>query len=142
MCLTRLMRGTGGRGLPENAINLVEDTGRSTTNPDDEAERHLDVLIPRGGAGLIRSVVMNATVPVIRDRRGSCHVYIDATADLEMAKNILVNAKCQRPSVCNAAESLLVHKDVCGAVPADGGRGSGAQACGNSRLSAHDGHPR
>mgnify|MGYP000618150791 CR=1 FL=1 len=73
---------------------------------------YVDVLIPRGGAGLIRSVVMNATVPVIETGTGNCHVYVDAAADLEMAKNILVNAKCQRPSVCNAAESLLVHKDV------------------------------
>ena len=70
------------------------------------------MLIPRGGAGLIRTVVMNATVPVIETGTGNCHVYVDATADLEMAKNILVNAKCQRPSVCNAAESLLVHKDA------------------------------
>ena len=73
---------------------------------------YLDVLIPRGGAGLIRSVVMNATVPVIETGTGNCHIYVDASADLEMAKNILINAKCQRPSVCNAAESLLVHRDV------------------------------
>ena len=73
---------------------------------------YLDVLIPRGGAGLIQSVVMNATVPVIETGTGNCHVYVDASADLDMAARILVNAKCQRPSVCNAAESLLVHKDV------------------------------
>ena len=76
---------------------------------------YVDVLIPRGGAGLIRSVVDNSTIPVIETGTGNCHVYVDASADLEMAKNILVNAKCQRPSVCNAAESLLVHKDVAAA---------------------------
>ena len=99
-------------GLPENAINLVEDTSRDTATQMMKLNGYLDVLIPRGGAGLIRSVVMNATVPVIETGTGNCHVYVDASADLEMAKNILVNAKCQRPSVCNAAESLLVHRDV------------------------------
>ena len=113
MCLTRLMReALAAEGLPENAINLVEDTSRDTATQMMKLNGYLDVLIPRGGAGLIRSVVMNATVPVIETGTGNCHVYVDATADLEMAKNILVNAKCQRPSVCNAAESLLVHKDV------------------------------
>lgn len=72
----------------------------------------LDVLIPRGGAGLIQAVVQNATVPVIETGTGNCHVYVDASAGLEMAARILVNAKCQRISVCNAAESLLVHKDI------------------------------
>ncbi len=99
-------------GLPENAINLVEDTSRETATQMMKLNGYLDVLIPRGGAGLIRSVVMNATVPVIETGTGNCHIYVDASADLEMAKNILVNAKCQRPSVCNAAESLLVHRDV------------------------------
>ena len=113
MCLTKLMRAAlAAEGLPENAINLVEDTSRDTATQMMKLNGYLDVLIPRGGAGLIRSVVMNATVPVIETGTGNCHVYVDATADLEMAKNILVNAKCQRPSVCNAAESLLVHKDV------------------------------
>ena len=98
--------------LPENAINLVEDTSRETATQMMKLNGYLDVLIPRGGAGLIRSVVMNATVPVIETGTGNCHIYVDASADLEMAKNILVNAKCQRPSVCNAAESLLVHRDV------------------------------
>ena len=99
MCLTKIMReALASCGLPENAINLVEDTSRETATQMMKLNGYLDVLIPRGGAGLIRSVVMNANV--------------DASADLEMAKNILVNAKCQRPSVCNAAESLLVHRDV------------------------------
>ncbi|WP_031474582.1 glutamate-5-semialdehyde dehydrogenase [Agathobaculum desmolans] len=112
LCLTRLMRAAlCAEGLPENAINLVEDTTRDSANQMMNLNGYLDVLIPRGGAGLIRSVVMNATVPVIETGTGNCHVYVDASADLDMAQRILVNAKCQRPSVCNAAESLLVHRD-------------------------------
>ena len=108
MCLTQLMRAAlAAEGLPENAINLVEDTSRDSANQMMKLNGYLDVLIPRGGAGLIQSVVMNATVPVIETGTGNCHVYVDASA-----ARILVNAKCQRPSVCNAAESLLVHKDV------------------------------
>ena len=113
MCLTRLMRAAlAGEGLPEGAINLVEDTSRDSATQMMKLNGWLDVLIPRGGAGLIQSVVRNATVPVIETGTGNCHVYVDASADLEMAQRILVNAKCQRPSVCNAAESLLVHKDA------------------------------
>ncbi|MDO4270533.1 MAG: glutamate-5-semialdehyde dehydrogenase [Eubacteriales bacterium] len=113
LCLTGLMRAAlAAEGLPENAINLVEDTTRESANRMMRLNGSLDVLIPRGGAGLIQSVVQNATVPVIETGTGNCHVYVDASADLEMAKSILVNAKCQRPSVCNAAESLLVHRDV------------------------------
>ena len=99
-------------GVDENAIALIEDTSRETTTEFMKMNGYVDVLIPRGGAGLIRAVVENATVPVIETGTGNCHIYVDASADLEMAKNILVNAKCQRPSVCNAAESLLVHRDV------------------------------
>ena len=113
MCLTRIMRAAlAAEGLPEDAINLVEDTSRETANRMMRLNGYLDVLIPRGGAGLIQSVVQNATVPVIETGTGNCHVYVDATADLDMAQRILVNAKCQRPSVCNAAESLLVHKNA------------------------------
>ena len=113
MCLTRLMRDAlEAEGLPADAINLVEDTSRDSANQMMKLNGYLDVLIPRGGAGLIRAVVQNATVPVIETGTGNCHVYVDASADLDMAQRILVNAKCQRPSVCNAAESLLVHKDV------------------------------
>ena len=113
MCLTRLMRqALESEGLPADAINLVEDTSRESANQMMKMNGYLDVLIPRGGAGLIQSVVMNATVPVIETGTGNCHVYVDASADLDMAQKILVNAKCQRPSVCNAAESLLVHRDV------------------------------
>ncbi|MGN1008332.1 MAG: glutamate-5-semialdehyde dehydrogenase [Butyricicoccus sp.] len=113
MCLTRLMRAAlASEGLPEDAINLVEDTSRDTANQMMRLNGYLDVLIPRGGAGLIQAVVQNATVPVIETGTGNCHVYVDASADLDMAAKILVNAKCQRISVCNAAESLLVHKDI------------------------------
>ena len=113
MCLTQLMRDAlAAEGLPADAINLVEDTSRDSANQMMKLNGYLDVLIPRGGAGLIRAVVQNATVPVIETGTGNCHVYVDASADLDMAQRILVNAKCQRPSVCNAAESLLVHKDV------------------------------
>ena len=99
-------------GLPEALVNLVSDTTRQSAHELMTANGLVDLLIPRGGAGLIRAVVQNATVPVIETGTGNCHVYVDASADLDMAQKILVNAKCQRPSVCNAAESLLVHKDV------------------------------
>lgn len=113
MCLANLMRDAlADAGLPADAVNLVEDTSRETANQMMRLEGYLDVLIPRGGAGLIRTVVQNASVPVIETGTGNCHVYVDASADLDMAAKILVNAKCQRISVCNAAESLLVHKDV------------------------------
>ncbi len=113
LCLTGLMRGAlASCGLPADAINLVEDTARETATQMMRLNGYLDVLIPRGGAGLIRAVVENATVPVIETGTGNCHVYIDSGADLDMARDILQNAKCQRISVCNAAESLLVHADV------------------------------
>lgn len=113
LCLTGLMRGAlESVGLPADLINLVEDTSRETANQMMRLSGFLDVLIPRGGAGLIRTVVENATVPVIETGTGNCHVYVDASADLEKAAAILKNAKCQRISVCNAAESLLVHKDI------------------------------
>ncbi|MDR3766240.1 MAG: glutamate-5-semialdehyde dehydrogenase [Butyricicoccus sp.] len=113
MCLTEIMRDAlAAEGLPVDAINLVEDTSRDSANQMMRLNGYLDVLIPRGGAGLIQAVVQNATVPVIETGTGNCHVYVDASADLGMAARILQNAKCQRISVCNAAESLLVHKDV------------------------------
>ena len=112
-CLARLMRGAfAAEHLPVNAINLVEDTSREVSIQMMRLNGYLDVLIPRGGAGLIRAVVENATVPVIETGTGNCHIYVDAITDLDMAVKILVNAKCQRVSVCNAAESLLVHKDI------------------------------
>lgn len=99
-------------GLPKELIQLVEDTSRETATKMMKLNGLLDVLIPRGGAGLIHSCVENATVPVIETGTGNCHIYVDATADLDMAVNIVFNAKTSRPSVCNAAESLLVHRDV------------------------------
>lgn len=99
-------------GIDPNVMNLVEDITRESANRMMKMNQYLNVLIPRGGAGLIRSVVENATVPVIETGTGNCHVYVDACADLEMAARIIDNAKTQRPSVCNAAETLLVHKDA------------------------------
>ena len=113
MCLTKIMReALASCGLPENAINLVEDTSRETATQMMKLNGYLDVLIPRGGAGLIRAVVENAKVPVIETGVGNCHVYVDKNADIEMAANIIFNAKTSRPSVCNAIETILVHKDI------------------------------
>ena len=111
--LARVMRAALERtGLSPDCIQLVEDASRQSAQEMMRLNGLLDVLIPRGGAGLIRSVVENATVPVIETGTGNCHVYVDASADLQMAVDIIVNAKTSRPSVCNAAETLLVHKDV------------------------------
>ncbi len=99
-------------GLPEDIIQLVEDTSRETAGELMRLNTYLDVLIPRGGAGLIRAVKQQATVPVIETGVGNCHVYVDDSADIQMAVEITDNAKTQRPSVCNAIESLLVHKDI------------------------------
>lgn len=99
-------------GLPADCVNLVEDTSRESALALMKLNDYLDVIIPRGGAGLIRSVVENATVPAIETGTGNCHVYVDESADLDMAENIIINAKTSRPSVCNAEEKLLVHKAV------------------------------
>lgn len=99
-------------GAPAGCIQMIEDPSRETAMALMKLNKYLDVLIPRGGAGLIRSVIENATVPVIETGIGNCHIYVDSWADLNMAEEIIVNAKTQRPGVCNAAESLLVHKDV------------------------------
>lgn len=99
-------------GLPENAVSIIEDTQRETTIEFMKQNNYLDVLIPRGGQGLIKAVVENATVPVIETGTGNCHVYIDKYYDKEKAINITINGKVQRPSVCNALESIVVHKDV------------------------------
>jgi glutamate-5-semialdehyde dehydrogenase len=98
--------------LPADAVQLVDASSRDSVKELMRARGLVDVLIPRGGAALIRSVVEESTVPVIETGVGNCHVYVDATADLDMALAILLNAKTSRPSVCNAAESLLVHRDV------------------------------
>jgi glutamate-5-semialdehyde dehydrogenase len=99
-------------GLPAGAVQLVPGIDHESTKHLMRARGHVDVLIPRGGAGLIRSVVAESTVPVIETGVGNCHVYVDADADLDMALRIAMNAKTQRPSVCNAAETLLVHQAV------------------------------
>lgn len=112
-CLCDIMRGAvSACGLPEDAVQFVDDTTREVTTQLMRCSDYLDVLIPRGGAGLIRAVKENATVPVIETGVGNCHVYVDDTADLEMAVNIVDNGKTQRPSVCNAIESLLVHEKI------------------------------
>ncbi len=99
-------------GFPKACLQLIEDTSRETARDMMRLNRYLDVLIPRGGTRLIQTVLETATVPVIETGAGNCHVYIDKDAQLQMATDIIVNAKCSRPSVCNAAETLLIHEDV------------------------------
>ena len=99
-------------GLPEDCVSLVQDTSHETAGELMHLDGYVDVLIPRGGAGLIRAVAKEASVPVIRTGEGVCHIYVDDEADLDMGAKILYNAKCSRPSVCNAAECLLVQEDV------------------------------
>ena len=113
LAITAVMRrALAQAGLPADAIQTVEDTSHESTRQMMRLDRYLDVLIPRGGAGLIRTVVEGSTVPVIQTGVGNCHVYVDAAADLDMAARIIFNAKTSRPSVCNAAETLLVHRAV------------------------------
>ena len=112
-CAAELMRqALRTAGLPEDCISLVQDTSHETARELMHLNDFVDVLIPRGGAGLIRAVAKVASVPVIRTGEGVCHIYIDNEADLDMGARILFNAKCSRPSVCNAAECVLVHQDV------------------------------
>ncbi len=111
--IVRAMKtGLTAAGLPETAVNLVEDTTRQSAAALMEAVGYVDLLIPRGGAGLIRAVTENAKVPCIQTGTGICHVYVDRAADLNMAVNIIENAKTSRPSVCNAEEVCLVHRDI------------------------------
>ncbi|MDX3224247.1 glutamate-5-semialdehyde dehydrogenase [Streptomyces sp. ME19-01-6] len=111
--LVKVLRdAVGGAGLPADAVQLVPGESRESVAELMRARGLVDVLIPRGGASLIRTVVEESTVPVIETGTGNCHVYVDAQADLDMAIEILVNSKAQRPSVCNAAETLLVHQDI------------------------------
>ena len=107
-----LRDGFAKAGLPEDAVILVEDTSRESATEFMRLRGFIDCLVPRGGASLIAAILEHATVPYVIDGDGNCHVYVDAAADLDMALAILVNAKTQRPSVCNAAESLVVHKAV------------------------------
>ena len=110
--VTALRRGLETAGLPADMINLIEDTTRQSATELMKADAYVDLLIPRGGAGLIRACVENATVPCIQTGTGICHVYVDKAADLDMALDIVDNAKMSRPSVCNACEVCLVHRDI------------------------------
>ena len=113
MCAVRLMREALKKaGLPEDCVSLIEDTSRASAEALMHLDEYVDVLIPRGGAGLIRTVAKEASVPVIRTGEGVCHIYVDDEADLDMAADILYNAKCSRPSVCNAAECVLINERV------------------------------
>ena len=113
LAITKVMReAIRNANLPEDCVSIIEDTSRNSATELMQLSDYLDVLIPRGGAGLIRAVVENAKVPVIETGVGNCHIYVDNYADLDMAANIIFNAKTSRPSVCNAIETILVHKDV------------------------------
>ena len=107
-----LREGLAEAGLPEDMVLLIEDTTRQSANELMTADGYVDLLIPRGGKGLISAIVKNATVPCIQTGTGICHIYIDSTADIDMAVDIVENAKCSRPSVCNAEEVLVVAEDV------------------------------
>ena len=112
-CLVNVMReAVCSVGLPADCIQLVEDTSREMAALMMKCNEYIDVLIPRGGAGLINAVINNSTVPVIETGTGNCHVYVDASADLKMAVRIVDNGKTSRPSVCNAVETCLVHRNV------------------------------
>lgn len=113
LCLGQVMaQALTALGLPQGALQVVEDPDRSSADAMMALTEYLDVLIPRGGAGLIRSVCAKARVPVIRTGEGVCHIYVDRAAQIPMAVDILLNAKCSRPSVCNAAECVLVHRSI------------------------------
>ena len=113
MAITEVIRGAlKSVSVPEDAIQLITDTDRKVTTEFMRMKEHVDVLIPRGGAGLIRAVVENSTIPVIETGTGNCHIYVDKDADFDMALSIIINAKTQRIGVCNACESLVVHEDV------------------------------
>ncbi|MHB8926003.1 MAG: glutamate-5-semialdehyde dehydrogenase, partial [Coriobacteriia bacterium] len=113
LALTKVLASAAsGAGLPDGSIQMVESVEREAAEELMSLHGLIDVLIPRGGAGLIKSVVENAKVPVIETGVGNCHIYISETADAQMAKRIVINAKCQRPGVCNAAESILIDEAV------------------------------
>jgi glutamate-5-semialdehyde dehydrogenase len=140
--VTVLRAAAEGAGLPEDVVQLVPGDSHDSVQELMRARGLVDVLIPRGGAGLIRSVVEESTVPVIETGVGNCHVYVDADADLDMAERIVLNAKTHRTSVCNAAESLLVHQDVADEfVPriVRALQDAGVLLHGDESFSAHDG---
>lgn len=109
-----LRRALKASSLPEDGVSLIEDTSREAVNKMMKLNEYIDVLIPRGGAGLIKATVENSTIPVIETGTGNCHIYVDSFGDLDMAEKIIINAKTSRPGVCNAAEKLLVHRSVAG----------------------------
>ena len=109
-----LRKAVASSGLPESAVTVIDDTDHAIVTAMAQAQGYIDLIIPRGGEKLIRAVTESATVPTIKHYAGNCHVYVHSDADLAMAEEIVLNAKCQRPGVCNAAETLLVHKDVAG----------------------------
>src|SRR5918993_1699320 len=130
-----LREGLAKAGLPEDALVLVDDTSREAAVEFMQQRGTVDCLIPRGGPSLIRSILDNATVPYVIDGDGNCHVYVDAAADLAMAADLAVNAKTQRPSVCNAAETLLVHEAVAAEfLPAVAARLDGVELVGDARA--------
>jgi glutamate-5-semialdehyde dehydrogenase len=130
-----LREGLAKAALPEDALVLVDDTSRQAAVEFMQQRESVDCLIPRGGPSLIRSILDNATVPYVIDGDGNCHVYVDAAADLAMAADIAVNAKTQRPSVCNAAETLLVHESVAAAfLPRLAARLDGVELVGDARA--------
>jgi glutamate-5-semialdehyde dehydrogenase len=130
-----LREGLAKAALPEDALVLVDDTSREAAVEFMQQRESVDCLIPRGGPSLIRSILDNATVPYVIDGDGNCHVYVDAAADLAMAADIAVNAKTQRPSVCNAAETLLVHESVAAAfLPRLAARLDGVELVGDARA--------
>lgn len=113
IALTKIMQEAAEKaGLPKSCVEIIETTDRASAQEMMRLNGMIDVLIPRGGGGLIKTVVENSSVPVIETGTGNCHVYVDKDAELKMAEEIVFNAKVQRPSVCNAAETLLVHEDV------------------------------
>ena len=115
LCVTRVLRGAlKEQGLNEDLLQFVESTDREAVSVLLKLRKYIDVVIPRGGGGLIRFVVENATIPSIETGTGNCHIYMDRYGDIDMGVNIVFNAKTQRPAVCNAAETLLVHKDIAG----------------------------
>ena len=105
-------------GIVQDAVALVQDTSRASATEMMHMKGYIDCLIPRGGKGLIAAVCENATVPVIETGSGNCHIYVDATADVDMAADIIFNAKTQRIGVCNACESLVIHRDIIDHAPA------------------------
>jgi len=131
-----LREGIAKAGLPEDCLVLVTDTSHQTAIEFMQLRDHIDCLIPRGGPSLINSILENATVPYVIDGDGNCHVYVDIDADLALAESVVVNAKMQRPSVCNAAESLVVHADIAAEfLPRIAGALEGVELVGDKRAS-------